>query len=394
VPNGDPSYEIFPLATESLGAANGPHRVGALVVSEVHYHPAPPPAGALIAEQQLEFVEVANRSTEPVLLNAAGTGAWRLAGAVNFDFAKLPLGSTLAPGAVLTIVPFDPANATLAQAFRSVYGIGSEVVLVGPYTGQLDNAGEIVELRAPAPTVGSGATTLADRVAYDDNGPWPLEADGDGPSLQRRGAGQFGDLATSWEGAAPTPGSTSWFGAPTADFTGDGVVDQSDLVRWEQSFGMSSGASTSLGDANGDGDVDGGDFLAWQRSLFAAAPVSAPTSDFNGDAAVDTTDLLLWEAGWGLMQFAQRSDGDGDGDGDVTGRDLLAWQREAWATAAPASATAPQSPVVAEQSPWAALDASFADFAEAQADGGAASTAEQAELFRPLKRGAWGLEPS
>ena len=54
---------------------------------------------------------------------------------------------------------------------------------------------------------------------------------------------------------------------PGADFTGDGNVDEEDLLAWQTGFGTSPDATHSQGDANVDGDVDGDDFLAWQRAF-------------------------------------------------------------------------------------------------------------------------------
>jgi hypothetical protein len=50
--------------------------------------------------------------------------------------------------------------------------------------------------------------------------------------------------------------------SPTADFDGNGVVDGTDLVLWEISYGLNDNA-----DANGDGFSDGKDFLLWQQQL-------------------------------------------------------------------------------------------------------------------------------
>ena len=53
--------------------------------------------------------------------------------------------------------------------------------------------------------------------------------------------------------------------ANVADFNGDGVVDEGDLVLWQSGYGMTGNATKSDGDSDGDKDVDGNDFLAWQR---------------------------------------------------------------------------------------------------------------------------------
>lgn len=54
--------------------------------------------------------------------------------------------------------------------------------------------------------------------------------------------------------------------AVMGDFTGNGIVDGADLLRWRNNFGVHSGALFPDGDDDGDGDVDGNDFLRWQRN--------------------------------------------------------------------------------------------------------------------------------
>lgn len=60
---------------------------------------------------------------------------------------------------------------------------------------------------------------------------------------------------------------------PSADFSGDGIVDATDLAIWQAALGQS-----PAGDADGDGDTDGFDFLAWQRQLTGAAAVASQTA--------------------------------------------------------------------------------------------------------------------
>lgn len=98
---------------------------------------------------------------------------------------------------------------------------------------------------------------------------------------------------------------------PTPDFNRDQVVDELDLTRWQQSYGLHSG-----GDADGDGDTDGRDFLLWQRQFRSVS------ADFNRDGFVDQQDLTTWQQSYGV-----NFNGDADYDGDTDGRDFLFWQR-------------------------------------------------------------------
>jgi endonuclease/exonuclease/phosphatase family metal-dependent hydrolase len=67
-----------------------------------------------------------------------------------------------------------------------------------------------------------------------------------------------------------------------ADFNYSRGVDATDLAIWQNSSGMASGATRTMGDADGDGDVDGRDFLVWQRQVAASAPEFASVPEPTG----------------------------------------------------------------------------------------------------------------
>ena len=56
---------------------------------------------------------------------------------------------------------------------------------------------------------------LVDQVTYDDESPWPIDADGAGASLQRLSAGSFGMVASSWRGRLPSPGAAAYVARET-----------------------------------------------------------------------------------------------------------------------------------------------------------------------------------
>ena len=68
----------------------------------------------------------------------------------------------------LLLVPIEPAE------FRAKYAIADDVVIVGPFSGRLNNAGEDVTLNRHGTL---GRQILVDRVDYDDDSPWPEEAE-------------------------------------------------------------------------------------------------------------------------------------------------------------------------------------------------------------------------
>jgi hypothetical protein len=186
------------------GLFNADPKVGPVVINEIMYHP--PDAGA--TDNTLdEYVELHNFSGAAVTLYdpARPPGTWRLRGGVSFVF---PESVTLAAGGYLLVVSFDPvASPAQLAAFRSRFGISASVPVFGPFNGKLDNGGESVELHRPDPPQnGYAPYLLVDRVEYGDSAPWPIGGDGDGASLQRGAASEYGNDASNWVAAGPTPG--------------------------------------------------------------------------------------------------------------------------------------------------------------------------------------------
>jgi hypothetical protein len=153
---------------------------------------------------------------------------WRLANAITLDF---PANTTIPAHGTLVVVPFNPAtDAAALAAFQSRYGTSG--TLIGPYSGKLDNAGETVELWRPDPPqkppqadAGFVPWILVERVAYDEDAPWPMNADGAGASLQRIVSQDYGNDPINWRAALPTagrPNSVLPTGSATLD--GDGTV--------------------------------------------------------------------------------------------------------------------------------------------------------------------------
>lgn len=182
--------DFVALEAVTFGSVNADPQVGPVVINEIQYHPAPGDDA---------FVEILNISTASVALydTAHPTNTWRLAG-LDFSF---PAGVTLSPGALALIVGTDPA------LFRSRYSVPADVAVFGPYAGALQNNGELLELQRPdAPDTNGVAYLAVDRVRYTDHAPWPVAADGGGPSLQRRMASAYGDEPTNWMARGLTPG--------------------------------------------------------------------------------------------------------------------------------------------------------------------------------------------
>ncbi|MCA9266409.1 MAG: lamin tail domain-containing protein, partial [Planctomycetales bacterium] len=312
-----------PQLYSSLGKANSNPRIGPVVVSELNYNPGAPSAAALasnpnVTSSDLEFVEVHNPTSSSVSLSG-----WRVRGGVDYDFAAT---ANLGAGATLVLVSFNPtaaANATLLAAFRAHYGIGSSVSLVGPFTGQLDNAGDRVVLQRPDEPPVDEPTFIPrltiDEVRFDDESPW-ADADGSGNALQRTAPSSYGQFATAWIAESPSPGAVNYPGGLEGDFTGDGTVDGQDVDALAAAMRSATAASvydldgtngvgfsdivylvenvigSLMGDANLDGVVDATDFNTWNAHRFTANCASWSMGDFNGDGFMDVSDFNLWNA--------------------------------------------------------------------------------------------------
>jgi hypothetical protein len=183
--------EHFPPQRQtSLGLSNVGPQIGPVVIAEIQYHPA---AGAP------EFIELQNIANTNVLLYhpVYPTNTWKLTG-LGYS---LPGNVILPAGARLILTAMDPA------AFRMLYSVPAEVQIFGPYPGVLQDSGEWLELQRPDnPELTFTPYLTVDAVRYNDKFPWPVSADGDGPSLQRGVLAAYGNDPTNWFAAGITPG--------------------------------------------------------------------------------------------------------------------------------------------------------------------------------------------
>ena len=187
---------LYPMLNRTFGQANdyggNSPRIGPLLISELMYHPS---VSAGQDADDYEYIEIFNPTSAAVDLSN-----WQIQSGVDFTFAS---GTTIAAHSTLLVLPFDPSdplNDLKLASFKTKYGIGSSLTLVGGFKGHLANEGETVDLL-------DAGGVLEDEISYDDAAPWPTAADGGGSSLQRVSTASWGDDAASWIAAAPAPGS-------------------------------------------------------------------------------------------------------------------------------------------------------------------------------------------
>jgi len=213
---GTDNYNFVAMEQNTPGSANAYPKVGPIVISEIMYNPDWPDGGSY-TNDQYEYIELHNISAEPVALYDYATAEpWKFTNGVDVRAVReppLPADEpvTIGAGGYL-LVAKNPA------AFSWRYqGVPAGIIL-GPYDGNLSNAGESLELSMPGDVDKEGVRQYIriDRVNYSDgshpeNCPggidlWPVEADGDGMALTRKVPTDYGNDPDNWTIAAPSPG--------------------------------------------------------------------------------------------------------------------------------------------------------------------------------------------
>ena len=147
-----------------------------LVISKINYHP---PASKGFQSDDLEFIEIANAGNSMVNL----TGIYFS----NLGFTyQFPANATIAAGQKLILA----ANTAIYQQF---YGKAA----FGKFTRNLSNNSEKLVL---ADAFGN----VIDSVRYQDEAPWPVEADSGGYYLELKSLNLDNNQAANWQAASLT----------------------------------------------------------------------------------------------------------------------------------------------------------------------------------------------
>jgi hypothetical protein len=211
----------------TAGTADISVYTSSLVISEFMYHPVDPTSAEIAqgwAEEDFEYLELRNVSAQSVDLTDVGFTK-------GIDFA-FPNGFVLQPGANTIVV-------RNSDAFTSRHGAGKPIAGEWESTDNLSNGGEELQLSF-------GADTPIIKFTYDDVAPWPLSADGGGPSLVliRPETRPDHKLGTNWRA------SSSAGGTPGGD-------DRVTFTTWSSAY-------PGISDRSADTDFDGlGDGLEY-----------------------------------------------------------------------------------------------------------------------------------
>jgi len=190
----------------SLGQENTGPWQAPVIVSEINYHPPDVMVnGTLWSNFEDEFVEIVNRSAQPVALydSVNPESTWKMDGGLQFTF---PTNTELAPNAFALLVNFDPVRETTqSAAFRTKFNVSQNVPLFGPFKGNLGNDGDRVSVQMPdaPPANGTVPYLVEDEIEYSDGAPWNAGADGFGFSLVRKDLAGFGNDPGKWTASAP-----------------------------------------------------------------------------------------------------------------------------------------------------------------------------------------------
>ena len=167
--NAPGAFALIEALTEYQPPTGPPPNV---VINEIHYHPA---------DGGVEFVELYNAEDETVDISG-----WDLDGMMTFA------AGTEIPADGYLVATADVA--LFQSAFPGVVAVQWEA------GSDLENAGEAVSLK-------TNAMVLVDEVSYSNEAPWPIEPNGNGPSLELIDPGFDNGAGSSWESSLTVGGS-------------------------------------------------------------------------------------------------------------------------------------------------------------------------------------------
>lgn len=179
---GDPNTEKDADGTRADIGALAFNKVTAskiVVINEIAYNPA-------TASDTDDWVELYNPSDEPV-----DVSGWIFKDEDDSHVFTIPQNTLMAPDGYLVIC----ADTT---KFRALFPNVTPVV--GNTGFGLAGGGELIRLY-------DNTSAIVDSLTYDDAAPWPIEPDGNGPTLELIAADYDNALGQSWKASKTTGGT-------------------------------------------------------------------------------------------------------------------------------------------------------------------------------------------
>ena len=175
-----------------------------VVFNEIMYHPAG-------EDSAMEWVELTNQMCVDIDISE-----WRLDGAISYEFPE----GTIIPAEGFVVIAADPAGLRDSEGVQDA---------MGPYEGRLSNGGEELRLL-------NNSDRLLNSIAYDDAAPWPLAADGGGPSLAKTDPTRADNPAEIWTSSVLVGGTPGRENFSPADYRVERTVLAYDAGwKYEQS---------------------------------------------------------------------------------------------------------------------------------------------------------------
>ncbi len=189
------TVDFVAMSQNTPGWLNAYPKVGPVIISEIMYNP--------LSNRDAEFVELHNITGSKVDLFDLEGNTWKLHDAdLGIDY-NLPANTNIPANGYLLLVKNK-------NVFQSQYpGVPSGVKIFEWGDGRLDNGGEKIYISMPGDVDGLGQRHYirVDMINYDNEIPWPLDADGGGASLSRVSESLYGNDPNNWIAAnPPTPG--------------------------------------------------------------------------------------------------------------------------------------------------------------------------------------------
>jgi len=215
--SGTGEYNFVAMDSNTKGSDNDDPKIWDVVINEIMYNPV---SGGLYDNDDYEYIELYNRTGSTVYLQEYDdvelvNVPWRFTRGIHYSF---PLGASIPANDYIVVVKNK-------DAFSERYDYVPAGKIFGPFEDDmsLSNGGEKLDLSIPGDLVDTERMYIRiDRLEYSDGShgigfpgdvdPWPTEPDGsngNGSSLSRKVAGDYGNDVANWQAAIASPAAAN-----------------------------------------------------------------------------------------------------------------------------------------------------------------------------------------